>query len=238
MQRAILGAKQGTDTVAVLVRGGWLPLHYELALHAFTIFYKINCGLAGPAMHQQLLEFHNDDETWDDTIFYKSCFNNIKHLENYLDKADRPVLNQPLSKFKSLMIKAIEKQLSIFWSTYEKAKHTRKLLPYWKSFRLSPSHVSRKAEVLYYTFSFTQNETNSFKYKINRNCDNLCRACHHKVETISHIFLECPNYSKQRKVLFKSASKYRLKPTLCNLLTHPALKVSSEVFIQHTLLSK
>ena len=73
MQRAILGAKQGTDAVAVLVRGGWLPLHYELALHAFTIFYKINCGLAGPAMHQQLLEFYNDDETWDDTIFYKSC---------------------------------------------------------------------------------------------------------------------------------------------------------------------
>ena len=57
MQRAIIGAKNGTDSIGLLVRGGWLPLHYELALSGFMMFHKINSGDAGPAMYKQLKEF-------------------------------------------------------------------------------------------------------------------------------------------------------------------------------------
>ena len=68
--------------------------------------------------------------------------------------------------------------------------------------------------------------------------DNLCRACKKKQETVSHIFLECPKYSVQRKTHFDSALKYRLDATLSNFLIHTRMKTSTEVFIQHTLVCK
>ena len=209
MQRAILGAKNGTDSIGLLVRGGWLPLHYELALSGFMMFHKINSGDAGTAMYEQLEEFRDSDEAWDETIFYKICYDNIKHFESFLEPSNIPLLDQPHKRFKYLIRKAMENQLTLFWNNYDHAEHTRNLIPEWKSFHLPPSHVSRRAEVFYYTFSFTQNETNVFRHKINRCPDNLCRACRRKKETVSHIFLDCPQYSSDRKILFASASKYR-----------------------------
>ena len=130
------------------------------------------------------------------------------------------------------------KKLTLFWQNYKQARHTFNYFPLWKRFRLPPSHVSRKAEVNYYTLSFTQNITNQFRYKIKKSHNNLCRACKCRAETIAHIFLECPEYSKQRIILFKSSSNHKIQATLCNFLSHPRLKTSSEVFIQHTILSK
>ena len=238
MQRAIIGAKNGTDSVALLVRGGWLPLHYELALSGFMLYHKINSGDAGTAMYKQLEEFYDSDEAWDDTIFYKTCYDNIKHFENYLEPSNVPLLTQSRSRFKVLIRRAMENQLTSFWSNYNHAKHTRDLIPKWTSFCLPPSHVSRRAEVLYYTFSFTQNETNVFRHKIKKSSNNLCRACGKKQETVAHIFLECPKYSAKRKKLFSSTSRYKLDPTLSNILTHPLMKTSTEVFIQHTFMCK
>ena len=238
MQRAIIGAKNGTDSVGLLVRGGWLPLHYELALSGFMIFHKIHSGDAGTAMYRQLREFHSSDETWDDTIFYKICYDNIKHFENFLEPSNIPLLSLPRERFKNLIRKAMETQLTLFWKNYNHAKHTRDLIPNWTSFCLPPSHVSRRAEVLYYTFSFAQNETKLFRHKIKKSSNALCRACGMEEETVSHIFLECPKYSAKRKVLFDTASKYKLDPTLSNILIHPQMKTSAEVFIQHTLVCK
>ena len=238
MQRAIIGAKNGTDSIGLLVRGGWLPLHYELALSGFMMFHKINSGDAGPAMYKQLNEFYESDEIWNDTIFYKACYDNIKHLESFLDPSSVPLLNQPRKRFQSLIRSAMEKQLTAFWKVHKHAQHTRDLIPTWKSFQLPPSHVSRRAEVLYYTFCFTQNETNVFRHKIRLCPDSLCRACRKGHETVSHIFLKCCKYSTQREALFSSASKFKLHPTLSNILTHPRMKTSTEVFIQHTLVHK
>ena len=132
----------------------------------------------------------------------------------------------------------MEKQLTAFWKVHKHAQHTRDLIPTWTSFQLPPSHVSRRAEVLYYTFCFTQNETNVFRHKINLSPDSLCRACRKGHETVSHIFLKCCKYSTQLEALFSSASKFKLHPTLSNILTHPRMKTPTEVFIQHTLVNK
>ena len=85
MLRAILGAKNGTDSVALLVRGGWLSLHYELALHGFTTLYKINSASTGKEMFDQLNEFHSSDDIWNETIFYKPCYVNLYCVkQNYV----------------------------------------------------------------------------------------------------------------------------------------------------------
>jgi len=238
MQRAILGCKNGTSSVAVMVRGGWFPLHYELAIQAFTLFHKINCGKAGSSMYCQLKEFHSDHEIWTDTLFYKSCYDNIKHFETYLDHSDLPLLGQSRNRFRSLIRKAMEIQLTTFWKNFNGAEHSKNLIASWKRFRLPPTNVTRKAETTYYTLSFSQNCTNYFQSKINRSPTDLCRACDQKVETISHIFLECPKYCRHREKLFDQASKLKLTPNLSNLLTHPKLKLYSEYFIKHTLMAQ
>ena len=171
-------------------------------------------------------------------FFYKTCYDNIKHLESFLEPSNVPLLAQPRKRFQSLIRKAMENQLTLFWKNYKHAKHTRSLIPTWTSLCLPPSHVSRRAEVLYYTFSFTQNETNVFRYKIKKGLNDLCRACGKKKETVIHIFLECPKYSSKRKILFDSATKNKLDPTLSNFLIHPLMKTPTEIFIQHCLVCK
>ena len=60
--RAILGLKNGSSRLGVLVCGGWLPLHYELALRGLVIYFKIQLNSSGDAMFTQYSEFKQEDE--------------------------------------------------------------------------------------------------------------------------------------------------------------------------------
>ena len=71
--RAILGLKSGSSRIGTLVRGGWLPLHYELALRGLVIYFKIQLNRSGDAMFTQYSEFKQEDELWESTRIYQPC---------------------------------------------------------------------------------------------------------------------------------------------------------------------
>ena len=87
--RDILGAKHDTINLGIVVRGGWFPLYYDLALRAFTMYFKIHSKLVGPAILHQYSEFQVDDEMWDNSVFYAGAERGISFFENYR-KPDSP----------------------------------------------------------------------------------------------------------------------------------------------------
>ena len=72
--RNVLGVPPGTGNLAVLVRLGWLPLDYFLALRACIWYLKVIKGEAGLASKKLVFDTYKDDELWTNTCLFKPAF--------------------------------------------------------------------------------------------------------------------------------------------------------------------
>ena len=236
--RAILGLKNGLGRIGVLVRSGWLPLHYELALRGLTMFFKIQHNKAGEAMSTQLTELKHDEELWECTRIYEPCERIIQSFDAFTEEGipDLLSLTSP-EAFKRELKRAMFKQLSNFWSTHDGCNSTREIFPRWEPRFLTPYNISRRTESFYYRLAFTQNDLRPFLHSIQRASSDTCRACHICSETVSHILLSCPCYKQQRKRLSRACEAHQLDFTKQSLLASPEIKHAVELFLKTTILA-
>ena len=236
--RAILGAKSGSSRIGVLVRGGGLPLHYELALRGLTMFFKIQLNKSGDAMDTQYTEFKQDEELWERTRIYEPCERIIQSFDAFTEEGTPDLLSLGcVQAFKRELKRAMFSQLSVFWSSYPGCDTTRKLFPVWESRFLTPYNVSRWTESFYYRLAFTQNDLRPFLHSIQRARSDKCRACHDCPETTSHILLSCPCYKHQRKRLSIACAAHNLEFNEQSLLASPEIKHATEMFLKTTILA-
>ena len=236
--RAILGLKNGSSRLGVLVRGGWLPLHYELALRGLVIYFKIQLNSSGDAMFTQYSEFKQEDELWESTRIYKPCECIIRYFDEFTEEGTPDLLSlTSVQTFKRELKRAMFKQLSEFWSAYPGSTPTHEIFPKWEPRFLTPYNVSRRTESFYYRLAFTQNDLRPFLHSIHRENQDTCRACLGATETAKHIFFSCPHYKCQRERLKRACTALNIDFTKKALLSAPEIKHAVELFLKSTVLA-
>ena len=236
--RAILGLKNGSSRIGTLVRGGWLPLHYELALRGLVIYYKIQLNKSGDGMFTQYSEFKQEDEFWESTRIYEPCERIIRFFDDFTEEGTPDLLSfTSAESFKRELKSAMFRQLSEFWSSHPGSACTHEICPKWEPRFLTPYNVSRRTESFYYRLAFTQNDLKPFLHSIHRATEDTCRACSNATETTTHIFFSCPHYKSEQKRLMNACTAQKIDFTKKALLSSPEIKHAVELFLKKTVLA-
>ena len=232
MMRASLCVPRSTNFNAVLVRLGMMPLHYRLAFRAMSTFYRIHSERTGPAMQELLEDFQKSASGWVKTFFLVHAHNNIAYFQSY---SEDNILEAPTARsFSNRLQKAMYSELTHQWQLQSIAAHTKMILPKWEPFKFFKRPVSKEVEVWFMRCCFSQNFTLAFKQKCNPQKSDTCRGCNAASETVSHILLECPVATNERKNLSLKVSELSLR----NLLGNPEAMQATESFIASSKLHK
>ena len=232
------------SNVALLVKIGWLPLNYILAIQALSWLYRIATEKSVGIYHlfYNMKDIPDNDEIWGDSIFFKPAYDMIKRLEPvYFKKHRKKVMfleSKNIQKFKSYIVEACFIEVNAFWKSYHQGRFTYSILPKWENQKILPKPHSRNSEKMYYRMCFTQNNLKEFLFSLKntKEKDNLCRFCCSNVENVNHILIGCCklNYVKMKNTCKRLDIKYNIK----NLLTHYKLKNCVEAFLQKNFLFK
>ena len=166
----------------------------------------------------------NDLPTWNNTLYLKPAHDNITYFTKYTDNGN--LLNIPSkTTFRNTLKRAMFKELTDHWQRHTQARYTFTILPKWEPQTYLRTNT-RQTEGFYTRCSFSQNDTRSYRHKINPKIDPICKRCGLSPETVEHLILHCPTLSEHRTNMIDSISRRfpRVQPTKRNLLTQPQLQ--------------
>ena len=233
--KLILGISVNVSHVALLVRIGWIPLKYILAIQSLCWFYRI-VNDDRTSIHQlfKWMRLKENDELWGDSLFLKPAYDMIKRLQYvyYLEtNIDLDFLDSVnVSAFKRLVTEACFMEVNMFWKNTDDGRFTYDLVPVWKKVKILDQSISRRFESMYYRLSFYQNHLNEFMHRIGKTDKDLCRFCALEKENADHVFLGCEkedNISLQMECV-----RQNVKFVLKEILTNEKLKYRTELFVQ------
>ena len=192
--RTILGMHTKTPGIVCCVILGWLPLHLYLIYLSMCWFYKIRNSK--DATNKLLFRLYDDDEKWQQTLFFKGSYEAVKFFENFYRKmgnTTKNFLEMDIMLFRSTLLKAVWLFVGSFWNDTDLFKHSKKYLCTWEQTKLKIYSTSRFTEKFMFRLFAHQNDLNSFRYrrKIGNIKSPLCRHCGQHEETVDHILWNC-----------------------------------------------
>ena len=226
--RNVLGVPPGTGNMAVLVRLGWLPLDYFLALRACVWYLKVIKGEAGLAAKRLVVDTFADDELWTNTCLFKPAFSLLTRLSkltgiNIFDLSPK----DRVEGIKSAMFQ----ELTMIWHNATISRFTFGIHPVWKENNLERQMVNRRSICIYHQYAVGRAPTRDYYFSIHK-CDSpLCRFGCPENETINHVVFSCKFNSKQRAVLIMKCNDLKINFTLKNLLINKSLQILVEKFL-------
>ena len=233
--KLILGINVNVSSIALLVRIGWLPLNYVLAVQSLCWLFRIaNDERTGIHNLFNWMRSRENDEIWGDSLFFKPAYDMIKRLEYvyYLDKHKEIDFLDSVNvkEFKRLVIESCYIEVNSYWKNVKSGRHTFKLIPEWEKRKILDQALPRKCEIMYYKLSFHQNYLKEFMYYIGKSDNDLCRFCSLEKESLIHVFRDCKkvdNHSLQME-----CCRNNVEFNLTQILTNENLKFRTGIFLQ------
>ena len=220
--RDILGLHKNASGEAALVRLGWMPLDYKLALLGLKYYVKCWLGRCGETVRRRLREelAHINGKY----SFYKRAHEFLMYLEHL---SGFHLLTAETLKDDGKLKEAMYTDLTKCWREYRGARVTRDLYNTWNSKNAELGMNTRLGRSLVNgaVCGYSILRTNRLS---NRGGSDLCRGGCRVSETLEHVLLECPCYSKQRVLLHKTCRKCGVSLTVRNALTHSRLLPHTE----------
>ena len=226
--RNILGVPPGTGSMAVLVRLGWLPLDYYLALRACIWYLKVINGEAGLSVKKLAFDVYADDELWSNTCLFKPAFLFLTRLSK-LSGINLFVLS-PKDRVDEIK-KAMFLELTAIWETTSISRFTFKIHPMWKKINLNRNMVSKLSTSYYHQYALNRADLNERLCKIKISDTPRCRNGCNKIETVDHILFKCKTYETIRNEIKALCVASNLKFNITTLLNNELLKQLVEKFL-------
>lgn len=231
LMRKCSAARDGTSDIAIHVRMGRMPIHYQLAFQTLCDFHGIIHNHSAPEMKRCFTTTANST-TWNSSLFFKPCLDNLHYFRQFVP--NKNLLNITSQKrFKTTLRKAMFNELTQQWTQLKSSRHTFNIIPTWNPHQHPSVIISKAAEGVYLRSCYTQNDTNTYNQKINPSCTARCRFCNSSEETITHWFLECPSFEAKRNKHLTSKSNKLL--TLSQILTEQTQRPNTIKFILDTI---
>lgn len=236
--KKIMGINLNVSSYAVLVRIGWLPLNYVLALQSITWIYRMR-KIPDSEVYKLFTKLKEDrawDYDWGNTKFLKPGYEMIIRLQNVYNtyfKTDKNFLESAtVEVFKSLIETSSYLEFNNFWRQLKDGKHTRQLIPniIGNNSNITNLLLERQTEIFYYKLSFYHNPLNSYLNKYGNADTNLCRFCNTEVEDVYHIFGECS--CMDYRSLKMACVRKNVQFNVSELLTNPKVKINCEKFLK------
>ena len=143
--------------MSVLVRLGWLPLEFQLALNACCWYLRIVRGDAGVALKKLAGDLFTDTDcfwnpAWSRTIFFKPA-HDLLHRLNGLLSDDIDIFKLPISAAKVSIKEAMFLELGNSWNSYKFSAFSKIIHPEWIPRRLNRKMLCKRTNVCYHNFA-------------------------------------------------------------------------------------
>ena len=226
--RNVLGVPPGTANMAVLVRLGWLPLDYFLAMRACLWYLKVLNGEAGLSVKKLAFDIYAEDELWSNTCLFKPAFLFLTRLSK-ISGVNIFVLS-PKERVAGIK-KAMFLELTSIWGASSLSRFSYAIQPTWEPVILNRSILSKLSTSYYHQYALNRAPLNDRLFKIKKAANPYCRNGCNKLETIDHVLFHCKFYSPIRNEIKKLCSKTKLKFNLANLLVDKQFQLLMEKFL-------
>ena len=225
--RWILGVHPNTSGEAVLVRLGWLPLDYLLALHGLKTFLKLYHGQGGQVLKSCTYDRGNCLEAYGHGDFFSKAYEFLTYLNT---GSDVDLMDPNIIKNDSPLRKSLYHDLNRVWKKYEGAKRTKSLHKIWGMTSINLVMGSKIGTSFLHGAACGTGVLRCDLKKIGvSGCQNCRKGCS-VPETLEHIILKCPFYEKFRPQLICKCKELGLEFSVINAMCHPKLHLLTEKF--------
>ena len=223
--RKILGAYPTTSGLSVLVRLGWLPLEYRLALNAIMWCMRILNNKAGRTLNAFYSSINTDPLLLSHTATIQPAIDFVNYLNNF---SSENLFNIPFPRIKKAIQIAMFSELSDYWKITDIGRHLFLIHKDWKPRRFSNKTFSRITTCYYHSFACGHGylRARTFKYGICSSPD--CRHGCNSPETAEHILLHCPFYNKERNMVLNACNSHNLEISIGTFLSSNLIQIPVE----------
>ena len=162
---------------------------------------------------------------WGRTCFYKPAHDLIRRLDRRLLKLSS------IQCFTDRLRVCFFEELSRCWLDCGHARICHSIHPHWEPLSWGRLSVSRRASCFYHQVAVGRGSFNDRIRYSNRKGSTSCRFGCDTVETVQHVFFDCPFCSNARNDLGLICREKNLVYSLKNLFTHRSLRCRVELFL-------
>ena len=205
--RWTLGVHPNSSGEAVLVRLGWLPLDYLLALHGLKLFLKLSLGLGSKVLQSStvdrgVLPGHGHGTSFSRAHEFLTYLNQLTEVD---------LFSQNILKNDAPLRDALFLDLNRCWQCYKGAERTRSLHPSWKACSISMGMRIKQGTSLLHGAACGTGVLRCDLKKYARTSNNRCRKGCQMEETLDHIIHVCPHYASCREKIEKECERLNLE---------------------------
>ena len=233
--KRILGVYPNTANLAVLVRLGWLPLEYKLALNAVMWCFRMLRGVGGPTLNAFYSMLQCDPDRLGRTATLQPAIDFVTHLNSF---TDIDLFEVPFTRAREAIKSAMYSELTQYWRQIDSCKITRSIHLAWKPRKLASKIHSRVTTSCFHGFACGQGYLKSRRHKYGKCTSPDCRHGCNVAETAEHILVHCPFYNKERKLLTTLCNSFGLEVSMVTFLTDKRLQTRVERLIGRFLKTK
>ena len=213
--RRILGVAQRTANLAIIVRLGWLPLEYKLALNAIMWCLKTMRDDAGPTLGAFYSSIVNRPDMLSRTATIQPAIDFVSYLNNF---SNVNLFDIPTKHVKLKLREAMFTELTQYWRNSNDCKPLHTIHNDWRPRELASRIFSRLTTSCYHNFACGHSKLRARQHHFGLCNSPLCRHGCDTPETAEHVLVHCPSFNKERKLI----------SALCDSL---GLQVSSRTFL-------
>ena len=218
-----------------MVRLGWLPLEYRLALNAIMWCLRILNRSAGPTLKSFYDTISCRPDLLDSTAIVQPAIDFVNYLNIY---STVNLLEIPLRLVKAKIIAAMFNELTDFWAQSDSCSHLHLIHSDWQPRNFSSRSLSRVTTSCYHTFACGHGYLRSWSHHIGLIPSPNCRHGCGIPETAAHILLSCPFYNNERNSVCKLCESLGLNVSLQTFLTDCRLQTRVEKLLHLFLKSE
>ena len=232
--RRILGAHPKTAGLAILVRLGWLPLEYRLALNAVMWSLRTLNDIAGPTLHAFYTSISDQPDKLQRTATLQPAFDFLAHLNKF---ADTDLFAIPIKRVKQVIQTAMFNELTIFWRDCGDCTCLHAIYDDWQPRKLASRIFSRVTTSCYHDFACGHSKLRARHHHFGIAKSPLCRHGCDAAETAEHVLLHCPFFTKERLLINTKCLSLGLDISLRTFLTnnqiHTVVERLLSLFLKH-----
>jgi len=232
--RKILGAHPKTAGLAILVRLGWLPLDYKLALNAVMWSLRTLNDTAGPTLRAFYASISDHPDILTRTATLQPAFDFLAYLNKY---TDTDLFTVPLKCVKSAIKVAMFNELTIFWRNCSECSCLHAIYDDWQPRKLASNIFSRVTTSCYHDFACGHSKLRARHHIFGIAKSPLCRHGCNAAETAEHVLLHCPFFNKERLLISTKCLSLSLDISVRTFLTnnqiHTVVERLLSLFLQH-----
>ena len=164
IQIDFLDVYPNTANLAVLVRLGWLPLEYKLALNAVMWCFWMIRGVGGPTLNAFYSMLQHNPDKLGRTATLQPAIDFVSHLNSFTDV---DLFEVPFTRAREAIKSAMYAELTLYWRQIDSCKITRSIHVDWKPRQLTTKIHSRvtTSYACYHGFACGQGYLRSIRHK-------------------------------------------------------------------------